>query len=109
MAGKGNTSRIEHRRKYYRQYNLVIEKGTVLEALLDRYQELNPVERKGVSPRGRGGGLSGLVREALADYFGVSSHDVYSPERIDSRTGRCLPRTHDLDASITEAIKRRNQ
>jgi hypothetical protein len=106
----GSQRRTEHRRENYKQYNLILERETLLSAMLERYKELYPLTKKGRTTGERSGGLSEFIRECLCEYLGIGDKDIYREAGISYRfkaEGEEIRASHDLDELIERAVATR--
>jgi len=92
----------DHRKRHYKRYDLVVDRDTLLMALLERYKERHPPERQGLLRGERYGGLSELIRLCLCDYFDIEPDEIYASAYTNSRGEQRLA-SHDLDTILNEA------
>jgi len=91
-----------HRKANYTRFEIYIKRGTLLEALLLRYKQRNPIERTYLPVSEQNGGLSELVRNCLCERFNIEDWMPFVAARLDSQ-GIQLPPTHDLDMIINDS------
>ena len=103
---RGYSKRVEHRRTHYRQFNLIVRRGTLLESLLDRQKERQPLQRRSTETGERSGGLSDFIRNCLCDYLGIDSEEAYFDESTNPQ-GSPQISSHNLDSILDEAGKLR--